>query len=105
MRRFATTFVVCLFLPACSSGGGGGEPNDAAVPDATQDVAAEGAAHEGGGAETGGGEAGGDASEAGCAASWFVAPGVDPSIAVPEDGGTVLIHATGNGSQNYACTA
>jgi hypothetical protein len=34
-----------------------------------------------------------------------VAPTVPASIEVPADGGGVLLHAAGAGTQNYACTA
>lgn len=58
-----------------------------------------------GAADTGTSDTGpADASDGGCPATWLVAPSVDPSIAVPADGGAVLIHATGSGTQNYACT-
>ncbi len=46
-----------------------------------------------------------DASDGGCPGSWFVAPAVDPSIAVPDGGGGVLLHASGSGTQNYVCDA
>jgi len=46
-----------------------------------------------------------DASDGGCPASWFVAPVVDPSIALPDGGGGVLLHAVGTGTQNYVCKA
>jgi hypothetical protein len=50
-----------------------------------------------------------DASDAapdagGCPTTWYVAPVVDPSIAVPDGGGGVLLHAIGTGTQNYVCT-
>jgi hypothetical protein len=45
-----------------------------------------------------------DASDGGCPAAWYVAPVVDPSIAVADGGGHVLLHAFGAGTQNYACT-
>ena len=44
-----------------------------------------------------------DASDGGCPSSWFVAPVTDPSIAVPDGGGGVLLHAIGTGTQNYMC--
>jgi hypothetical protein len=40
-----------------------------------------------------------------CPSSWATAPAVDPSIAVPADGGGLLLHASGVGTQSYACTA
>jgi hypothetical protein len=46
-----------------------------------------------------------DASDGGCPTSWFVAPVTDPSIAVPDGGGGVLLHAMGSGTQNYQCKA
>ncbi len=39
----------------------------------------------------------------GCPSAWTVAPSVDPSIAVPDGGGVVLLHASATGTQNYAC--
>ncbi len=44
-----------------------------------------------------------DASDAGCPSSWFVAPVVDTSIALPDGGPGVLLHAVGTGTQNYKC--
>jgi len=44
------------------------------------------------------------AFEGGCPTSWFVAPVVDPTVAVPDGGGGVLLHAVGTGTQNYVCT-
>lgn len=39
-----------------------------------------------------------------CPSSWLAPPAeVDPSIAVPADGGGILLHARGVGTQNYAC--
>ena len=49
------------------------------------------------------GEAVTDASDAGCPTTWFEAPEVDPSIAVPDGGGGVLLHALGAGTQDYKC--
>jgi Protein of unknown function (DUF3455) len=82
-----------------SAGGGSGVPdastNDAATqpetsaPDATSD--------------TGTGSDGSD--DGGCPAAWFVAPVTAPSIAVPDGGEPVLLHATGTGTQDYACLA
>lgn len=46
-----------------------------------------------------------DGDAGGCPASWTVAPVVDPSIAVPDGGGGVLLHAQGVGTQNYKCMA
>jgi hypothetical protein len=46
----------------------------------------------------------GDAAP-GCPASWSVAPVVDTSIAVPDGGGSVLLHAFGTGTQDYSCVA
>jgi hypothetical protein len=43
--------------------------------------------------------------DASCPATWFEVPTVDPSIAVPDGGGGVLLHAIGTGTQNYQCLA
>jgi Protein of unknown function (DUF3455) len=45
-----------------------------------------------------------DAGDGGCPASWMTGPAVDPSIAVPSDGGSVLLHASATGTQDYTCT-
>jgi len=54
-------------------------------------------------------EADGDAGSANttdgaCPAAWTAAPSVDPSIAVPADGGGVILHAAASGTQDYTCT-
>lgn len=51
--------------------------------------------------DTGVPDTGIDAS--GCPASWTLAPVVDPTIEIPDGGGSVLLHAAGNGTQNYQC--
>lgn len=42
-------------------------------------------------------------SDAGCPASWTIVPVTDPSIALPDGGDGLLLHAFGTGTQNYAC--
>jgi hypothetical protein len=42
-------------------------------------------------------------ADAGCPTSWTVTPVVDGTLAVPADGGGVLLHAQGVGTQNYQC--
>ena len=44
-----------------------------------------------------------DANDGACPSSWTVAPVVDPSIAVPDGGGGVLLHAAATGTQDYTC--
>jgi hypothetical protein len=44
-----------------------------------------------------------DASDGSCPSSWTTAPTVDPSIAVPADGGSVILHAAATGTQDYTC--
>jgi hypothetical protein len=121
----ASSLAILSSLTACSSSSGGGSPsgpadaagtNDAeqdssnpddatsandAQPDSgsvdsatTQDSGetADSAAPDGGG------------MDASCPASWWVAPVVNSVIEVPLDGGGVLLHAAGAGTQNYACT-
>lgn len=46
----------------------------------------------------------GDAAP-GCPASWTIAPVVDSTIAIPDGGGSVLLHAFGTGTQDYSCVA
>jgi Protein of unknown function (DUF3455) len=45
-----------------------------------------------------------DANDGGCPAAWTAVPTVDPSIAVPADGGGLLLHASATGTQDYTCT-
>jgi hypothetical protein len=45
----------------------------------------------------------GSGGEGGCPSSWQTAPAVDPLIEVPADGGSVLLHASAAGTQNYQC--
>jgi hypothetical protein len=120
-----------LVLPACSgddsNGGGGGTGMDASTADtstATDTGTSPDTGSTGGGKGDGGDAAtnqdGGtdaevdaevdagepdDASDGACPAAWFAAPEVDPSIAVPDGGGGVLIHASGDGTQDYVCKA
>ena len=56
----------------------------------------------GSGGDTGGG---GDAAgnDAACPSSWTARPTVDPSLAVPADGGAVVLHGSATGTQNYEC--
>jgi hypothetical protein len=42
-------------------------------------------------------------ADAACPSSWTVAPVTDPSIAVPDGGGGVLLHASAIGTQDYTC--
>jgi len=127
MKRFAIV-VIASCLPACSSSSGGGSPTgqpDASGADAEQDSSTAGDTGSGGDSTTpqdssatetstqdsgSGGDAsdGGttesDASDGACPGSWLTAPTVPASIEVPADGGGVILHAAGVGTQNYACT-
>ena len=110
--------VCVLALLGCSSSSGdtnGGSTDGGKDVSAADVTAADTSTHETGAADTGSqdgttadtgpADAGSsDASDGGCPAAWLVAPAVDPSIAVPADGGTVRIHVAGSGTQNYACT-
>jgi hypothetical protein len=106
MKRLFVVWATCV-LPACSSGSNGettGPAQDAASHDATSDAAAGQDA----GPDSAPGDSGADAtedvSEAGCPAAWLAAPVVDPSITVPPDGGLIVLHAAGSGTQNYTCS-
>jgi hypothetical protein len=105
-----------LVLAGCSgaSDNGSGGP-DASKDTSTHDVSASDATGQDTGAtdtgnsdtatgDTGSNDSGSsDASDGGCPPSWLMPPSVDPSIAVPSDGGGVLAHGAGSGTQNYAC--
>ncbi len=128
MKHVAVMCVFCL-LPACSSssngaGGGGndassdtggGEDSSAQDSSAQDSSATDSSTHDSGGGDSsnpdtstndsGGDAEPGDASDGGCMGAWLVAPTVPASIEVPADGGGVLLHAAGAGTQNYACTA
>ena len=75
-------------------------------PDAEADAGAalDGALADGDASAAPDGGDGGDGGD-GCPASWLVAPVVNPSIAVPDGGGGVLLHAVGTGTQDYVCVA
>ena len=76
--------------------------NDSSSNDAT---ANDSSSNDSGGSDSGGDVEMGDASDGGCPGSWTVAPTAPVSIEVPADGGGVLLHAAGAGTQNYTCTA
>lgn len=78
--------------PSASSGNDGGSPivetNDGSVGTPADAAPSDG------------GDAGSDAE---CPAAWTTPLAVDPTLAVPADGGSVIFHAAANGTQNYAC--
>ncbi|HEX6837802.1 MAG TPA: DUF3455 domain-containing protein [Polyangia bacterium] len=41
----------------------------------------------------------------GCPAEWTATPSADPSIALPANGGSLILHAAASGTQNYVCTS
>jgi hypothetical protein len=96
---------LAVLLPGCSS-----NPNasplaqdaasDALTPDAGPDVAEPGDC---GCVQEAMPVVDAAAADAACPMSWSIQPTVDPTIAVPPDGGSVLLHAIGTGTQNYAC--
>jgi hypothetical protein len=124
MTRHPIILCLAFLLPACSSTNSPTGSADAAVPDANastdgaagaldaaastpdarmstdsgpdMDVAPESSRNDAVA------DAGGDGA---CPDGWLTPPGVDPSIAVPADGGVVLVHASASGTQNYACAA
>ncbi len=117
MKRLYVLSLVFV-LPAC---GGGGDDSttpvpvpdastDASVHDAspssTPDATVEDAGRDAAPADAGEvSDAELDAGEgdSGCPSSWYVAPDVDPTIAVPDGGGHVILHAVGTGTQDYVC--
>lgn len=126
MKHLAVMCAFCL-LPACSSssnGGGGGGGGEDASQD-TQGGGGDSSAQDSSSNDTGSNDSStsdsstndsssndsgadveqGDASDGGCTGVWLVAPTVPASLEVPADGGGVLLHAAGAGTQNYACTA
>jgi hypothetical protein len=115
--------IICLafLLPACSSANDAKESPDAAVSDSNAPADGSGAVDNAASAPDGrtsadSGNAVDDASDSGrneasadagedraCPDPWLTPPPIDPSIAVPADGGMVLVHASASGTQNYAC--
>jgi hypothetical protein len=87
----------------------GSIPTDAGTPDSPESTLDAGAVDADAGqeadADAGAVDAGPepDGGDGGCPAAWFVAPAVDPTIALPDGGGSVLLHAVGTGTQNYMC--
>ncbi len=122
MKRFAILAILSS-VAACSSSSGGGSPTgpaDASGADAEQDSStpddatsnsdaaqdsgsSDAAAHDSGESADGTAPEGGG-FDASCPATWTQPPVVASAIEVPLDGGGVLMHATGAGTQNYACT-
>ena len=101
----------CIGMQACSGDDDTTTPGstDGGHADSTADT---GATSDSGGSDTGNSTdsagndgASGDASDGGCPGSWTVVPSVDPSIAVPADGGGLLLHTSATGSQDYTCMA
>jgi hypothetical protein len=122
MKRFYI-LSLSLVLPACTGNGDdttlGSRAVDASVADTS--AADTGSTVDGGSmqdaedaeskdaeatvsdaGDSGAGDASGD-MDGGCPAAWFEAPEVDPSIALPDGGGAVILHAGGTGTQNYVC--
>jgi hypothetical protein len=121
MKRFAILAILAIpaSVAACSSSSGGGNPSGPAdggeQDSSTADDATSGsdAAQDSGASDAGAHDSGemvdstapdGGGFDASCPASWTQAPVVASVIEVPLDGGGVLMHAAGAGTQNYACT-
>ncbi|HEY1958531.1 MAG TPA: DUF3455 domain-containing protein [Polyangiaceae bacterium] len=79
-----------------SSDGG----SDGAV-DATQDATKQDGSSNDGAQEA----SPGDAGDGSCPAAWTATPTVDPTIEVPDGGGTVKEHGAATGTQDYTCVA
>lgn len=107
MKHLVLMCAFCL-IPACSSssngGGGGGGENDASHDTGSGGGDSSTSDSSSNDSSSGGDVEQGDASDGGCPSAWLVAPMTPDSIAVPADGGGVLLHAAGSGTQNYACT-
>jgi hypothetical protein len=111
MRKTAI-FLAMLILEGCSGDDTSGASPDASTTDATANDGSSGdsgAPGDGSAQDTGAdgnasADAAADASDGACPAAWTVAPGVDPTIALPDaGGGGVLLHAAANGTQDYTC--
>ena len=104
-------FPLALVVAGCSSGSDDtAGPPDAAKDTSTADVSMQDssggqeAGTSDGATDTGSNDTGTpDASDGGCSTAWLTPPAVDPSLSVPADGGGVLAHGAGSGTQNYAC--
>jgi hypothetical protein len=112
-----------LVLGGCSSNSGGnGQPNGDAssdtsttTPDSSSPEDTGTTTHPDTGMQTDAGTdspslgsndgGGSDAADGSCPASWTMAPGDAPAALALPDGGVVILHAAGAGTQNYACTA
>jgi hypothetical protein len=82
----------------------GGDANDSGNDATTSDDGGD-AANDSGSGDTGSADAdAGPELDASCPASWLLPPSFDPQLDVPE-GGVVLLHAEGVGTQIYACIA
>jgi hypothetical protein len=113
--KLGIVFCSALVLGGCSSDNSGGNgamggdaANDTATPavdgNSTEDTGSHPDAGSDSAMQTG--DAGSDAADAvadgSCPSTWMQVTGVPTAIALP-DGGTLLLHAAGSGTQNYAC--
>ncbi len=80
-----------------TSGGDSQSQPDTGTPDTGENVDSGTSADTGTQADSG-------ETDATCPATWWMAPTVNASLEVPADGGGVILHAAGTGTQNYACT-
>jgi hypothetical protein len=114
--RYHLLIPLALLTQACTgddtsagtpdSGGGDVAQSETGVPDAgaTQDSAADTSPAETSTNDSGSGDASAaDASDASCPSGWQTTPTVASGISVPADGGSVLLHASAAGTQNYTC--
>jgi hypothetical protein len=77
---------------------------DVVEGDATMDAALDAGAD----GDANGGNTNGDSGEGGpapCTGTWLDAPEVDPLIAVPDGGGSVILRYAASGTQDYMCKA
>jgi hypothetical protein len=74
---------------------------DSTMPDSTppDSGSSDSASPDSGGSDTGLA----DASDGSCPSAWLTPPPFPASLDVPVDGGAVLLHGAGSGTQNYAC--
>ena len=100
-------FVVCaaVVVQACGSSDDSSTPEDSGIDSAIADSGTDVTKDDTHEASTDAGSDG-DADDGACPIDWTVAPSVDPSL-LPDggDAGSVLLHASGIGTQDYTCTA
>ena len=107
MQKYVVLSIPLVLLACSSNDSAVGAAPDASRTDASPRDTGSGDPADGSSPDVSAADAQPDAAnvelDAACPSSWTAAPAVDPSIAVPDGGGGVLLHAAATGTQDYTC--